>query len=163
VCAIVGAWQPANGHVGLDGASLDQWPSSQRGRFIGYVPQSWIFWTEQSPSISRFDDEHDKAAIIRAAEAAGVHKMVVRLSGGYDDRVGEGGAQLSAGQRQRIALARALYKEPFLVVMDEPNSNLDSEGDQALAEAIVNVWQRGGITIIVAHRRTMTTLPTRRK
>lgn len=157
VRTIVGAWQPTHGHVRLDGASLDQWPSFRRGRFIGYVPQSVdLLDGTIAENISRFDSEHDDAAIIRAAEAAGVHKMVVRLPGGYEHRVGEGGRQLSAGQRQRIALA--LYKEPFLVVMDEPNSNLDSEGDQALAEAIANIRQRGGITIIVAHRRNVLSL-----
>jgi PrtD family type I secretion system ABC transporter len=159
VRAIVGAWQPSHGHVRIDGASLDQWPSSERGRFIGYVPQSVdLLDGSIAENISRFDNEHDEAAIIRAAEAAGVHKMVVRLPGGYEYRVGEGGRHLSAGQRQRIALARALYKDPFLVVMDEPNSNLDNEGDQALAEAIANIRQRGGITILVAHRRSVLSL-----
>jgi PrtD family type I secretion system ABC transporter len=159
VRAIVGAWQPTHGHVRLDGASLDQWPSAQRGRFIGYVPQSIdLLDGTIAENISRFDNDHDEAAIIRAAEAAGVHKMVVRLPGGYEHRVGEGGRQMSGGQRQRIALARALYKEPFLVVMDEPNSNLDSEGDRALAEAIANIRKRSGITIIVAHRRSVLSL-----
>lgn len=159
VRAIVGAWKPAHGHIRLDSASLDQWPSEKRGRFVGYVPQSIDLMDGTiAENISRFDEARDEAAVIRAAEAAGVHTMVVRLPGGYDFRVGEGGSHLSAGQRQRIALARALYKEPFLVIMDEPNSNLDAEGDRALAEAIVGIRQRGGIAILVAHRPNVVSL-----
>uniref|UniRef100_UPI00403F012D ATP-binding cassette domain-containing protein n=1 Tax=Hyphomicrobium sp. ghe19 TaxID=2682968 RepID=UPI00403F012D len=154
--AIVGAWQPAHGHVRLHGATLDQWPAAKRGRFIGYVPQSVDLMNGTvAENIARFDEARDEAAVIRAAKAAGVHDMIVRLPAGYDLMVGEGGTQLSAGQRQRLALARALYKEPFLVVMDEPNSNLDTPGDQALAEAVANIRKRGGITLIVAHRRSI--------
>ena len=90
--------------------------------------------------------------MIEAARKAGVHDLVVRLPNGYETRIGESGAGLSAGQRQRIALARALYRDPFLVVLDEPNSNLDNEGDRALEGAIVGVRRRGGIVLIVAHR-----------
>ncbi|WP_414463304.1 type I secretion system permease/ATPase [Hyphomicrobium sp. DY-1] len=156
VRAIVGVWQPGRGHVRLDGASLDQWSEEELGRFIGYVPQSVdLFEGTIADNISRLDPVRDNPAVIAAAEAAGVHGMIVRLPGGYDFHVGPGGVNLSAGQRQRIALARALYKDPFLVVMDEPNSNLDTEGDQALAAAIAGIRQRGGITIIVAHRRSV--------
>jgi len=90
--------------------------------------------------------------MIDAAWMAGMHEMVLRLPNGYDTQIGESGAALSAGQRQRIALARALYRDPFLVVLDEPNSNLDAEGDQALTHAIMRVRARGGIVIVVAHR-----------
>ena len=90
--------------------------------------------------------------IIAAAKAAGVHDLIVGLPEGYETQVGEHGAALSAGQGQRIALARALYRDPFLVVLDEPNANLDSEGDEALTKAILGVRQRGGIVVVVAHR-----------
>jgi len=91
--------------------------------------------------------------VIAAAKAAGVHELIVQLPGGYDLQVGEDGQQLSAGQRQRIALARALYRDPFLVVLDEPNSNLDPDGEIALARAVAGVKARGGIVLLVAHRR----------
>lgn len=103
-------------------------------------------------NICRFESEPDDHAIIAAAKAASVNEMILRLPQGYETEIGENGATLSAGQSQRIALARALYKDPFIVVLDEPNSNLDQEGDAALTKAILGVRARAGIVIVVAHR-----------
>jgi ATP-binding cassette subfamily C protein len=103
-------------------------------------------------NISRFETSPDDGAILAAANSAGVHELVVSMPEGYETRIGDAGAKLSAGQRQRIALARALYRDPFLVVLDEPNSNLDSEGEEALNAAILRVRSRGGIAIVIAHR-----------
>jgi ABC-type protease/lipase transport system fused ATPase/permease subunit len=139
--------------VRLDGASLDQWTSETLGRHIGYLPQDVaLFAGTVADNIARFDPTASSSSIIAAARAAGVHDMIVQLPAGYQTVVGEGGAGLSAGQRQRIALARALYGDPFLVVLDEPNSNLDVAGDAALTRAIKSVRSRGGIAIIIAHR-----------
>jgi ATP-binding cassette subfamily C protein len=151
--AIVGVWQPARGKVRIDGAAIDQWTSETLGPHIGYLPQDVeLFSGTVAENIARFESTPDPEKIVSAARAAGVHDLILRLPDGYESKVGEGGASLSAGQRQRIALARALYGDPFLIVLDEPNSNLDTEGDEALARAILAVRNRGGIVIVVAHR-----------
>ncbi len=106
-------------------------------------------------NISRFDEQPDSASVIAASQAADVHEMILRLPNGYETRIGTEGSALSAGQRQRIGLARALYGNPFLVVLDEPNSNLDSDGDMALLKAILGIKERGGIVIVIAHRPTV--------
>jgi ATP-binding cassette, subfamily C, bacterial PrsD len=149
---LVGVWRPAHGSVRLDGAALDQW-SDALGRHIGYLPQDIeLFDGTVAENIARFQSDPDPADIIRAAEQAGVHDMIVRLPAGYETRIGPQGMALSGGQRQRVALARALYGEPFLVVLDEPNSNLDGEGEQALVRAIAGIRDRGGIAVVIAHR-----------
>ncbi|BCM17862.1 type I secretion system permease/ATPase [Mesorhizobium sp. J8] len=153
VRALVGAWKPLNGKVRLDGAPLDQWDPHSLGAHIGYLPQDVeLFDGTVADNISRFGGKSDPKGVVAAARAAGVYSMIMHLPEGFQTRIGEGGRALSAGQRQLIGLARALYGEPFLVVLDEPNSNLDVEGDAALAGAILAVRQRGGIVIVVAHR-----------
>jgi len=153
VRAIVGVWPAVRGCVRLDGATIDQWTAAARGRHIGYLPQDVeLFEGTVAQNIARFEAGPPADAIIAAAQAAGVHDLIVNLPAGYETELGEHGAALSAGQRQRIALARALYGEPFLVVLDEPNSNLDAEGEEALTKAIFGVRARGGIVVVVAHR-----------
>jgi ATP-binding cassette, subfamily C, bacterial PrsD len=150
--ALVGVWPVLQGHVRLDGAGLDRWSAAERGRHIGYLPQDVeLLPGSVARNIARFDPAASDADVVAAAKAAGVHDLVLRLPDGYETEAGEGGP-LSAGQRQRIALARALYRDPFLVVLDEPNSGLDAEGEEALASAIGGVRRRGGIAVVVAHR-----------
>ncbi|PLX35913.1 MAG: type I secretion system permease/ATPase [Hyphomicrobiales bacterium] len=151
--AIVGVWPVARGSVRLDGAPRDQWADDEIGRHIGYLPQDVeLFDGTVADNISRFDPNRSSEAVIAAAKLAGLHELVLRLPDGYDTQVGEGAAVLSAGQRQRLALARAIYGDPFLVVLDEPNSNLDGDGEAALTHAIRSVKERGGIVVIIAHR-----------
>jgi ATP-binding cassette subfamily C protein len=151
--ALIGVWPTVRGTVRLDGATLDQWGSEARGRHIGYVSQtSELFDGTIAENIARMSATWDSAAVLAAAQLAGAHDMIVRLPAGYDTRIGDGGAVLSAGQRQRIALARALYGNPFLIVLDEPNSNLDGNGEMALQKAIQQLKANGAIVIIIAHR-----------
>ena len=151
--ALVGVWRPQRGFVRLDGAALNQWSQESLGRHIGYLPQDVeLFPGSIARNIARFDPNPNPEAVIRAAQQAGVHEMIVNLPEGYDTRLGDGGVALSGGQRQRIALARALYGDPFLVVLDEPNSSLDVDGEQALTKAIMNIRERGGVAVVMAHR-----------
>jgi len=151
--ALVGVWRPVRGNIRLDHAALEHWSFEALGQHLGYLPQDVeLFDGPIARNICRFERNADPAAVVAAAQAAGVHKLILSLPDGYGTLIGEGGMALSAGQRQRIALARALYGNPFLVVLDEPSSNLDSEGEEALTQAILSVRARGGIPIIIAHR-----------
>jgi ATP-binding cassette subfamily C protein len=153
VRALVGVWLPVRGRVALDGAALAHWSPDVLGRHIGYLPQDVeLVAGTVAQNISRFESAAPSAAIVAAAKAAGVHGLILNLQEGYETEIGEQGCLLSAGQQQRIALARALYRDPFLVVLDEPNSNLDGEGEEALTSAIHGVRARGGIVVVVAHR-----------
>jgi ATP-binding cassette subfamily C protein len=153
VRALTGIWPVLRGSVRLDDAELTQWNEEVLGGYVGYLPQDVaLLDATVEENISRLADERDAPAVVKAAKAAGVHEMIVRLPEGYQTQLGPQGASLSAGQRQRIGLARALYGDPFLVLMDEPNSNLDGEGEAALTEAIWNIRKRRGIAIVIAHR-----------
>jgi PrtD family type I secretion system ABC transporter len=153
VRSLLGIWPTLRGAVRVDGADLKQWPASFFSEHVGYLPQDVALMDGTiSENICRFTDTPEPRSIIRAARQAGIHELIVRLPNGYQTELGPNGMSLSAGQRQRIALARALYGDPFLIVLDEPNSNLDSEGEEALMLAISKVRARGGIVVIVAHR-----------
>jgi PrtD family type I secretion system ABC transporter len=151
--SLVGVWGPARGNVRIDGAAIDQWSSAALGQHIGYLPQNIeLLDGTVAQNIARFELDPDPEEIIAAAKMAGVHDLILRLPNGYETEIGEQGSSLSAGQAQRVAMARALYRDPFLVVLDEPNSNLDAEGEQALTVAIRRIRARGGIVIVIAHR-----------
>lgn len=153
---MAGIWTPTHGQVRLDNAAIDQYAEEQRGCALGYLPQNAeLIDGSIAENIARFTARARSDHVIMAAEMAGVHEMVKRMPQGYGTAVGPNGAFLSAGQRQRIALARALFGSPFLLLLDEPNSNLDPEGEEALAAAVESVRGRGGIVIVAAHRRSI--------
>lgn len=149
---LVGVWSPLSGQVRLDGVDVSDWNREELGPNIGYLPQEVeLFDGTVEDNIARFGP-HDPEATVAAARKAGVHEMVLQLPQGYGTDIGEAGAVLSGGQRQRIALARALYGDPSLVVLDEPNSNLDSDGDEALRQAIDALRRAGKSVVIISHR-----------
>jgi ATP-binding cassette subfamily C protein PrsD len=151
--ALVGIWPSQQGVVRLDGAAIDQWRNEELGRYIGYLPQDVaLFDGTVAENICRFDHSTTSDAILRAAQIAGVHDIILRLPEGYSTRIGQGGMSLSAGQRQRIGLARAVFGDPFLVVLDEPNANLDADGENALSRAIQILRQNKSIVVVISHR-----------
>nr|WP_319382287.1 type I secretion system permease/ATPase [uncultured Roseibium sp.] len=151
--ALVGVTTPLRGVIRFDGAELSQWESKKRGEFIGYLPQDLqLFDGTIAENVARFREDAAPEKIIEAAKLADVHDMIVALPEGYNTIIGRSGRSLSAGQRQRLALARALYDNPFLVVLDEPNSNLDAIGESALTNAIKAMREKGSIVVVIAHR-----------
>lgn len=150
---LVGAWLPDSGDIRLDGAMLDQWSGDALGRHIGYLPQHLELMSGTiRDNIARFDPEAEDADVIKAAQIAGVHDIILQLPDGYATELGFGMQPLSGGQQQRLGLARAIYGMPRYIILDEPNSNLDANGDEALRRAIVTLREAGSTVVVMAHR-----------
>jgi ATP-binding cassette, subfamily C, bacterial exporter for protease/lipase len=150
---LVGLWKPDQGAMRIDGATFEQWDREQIGRHVGYLPQAFdLISGSIAQNISRFDASANHEDIVDAAQLANVHDMILGFPNGYSTPVDIGLSPLTGGQRQRIALARAIFRKPRLVVLDEPNSNLDADGDTALTQAIFNLRQSGSVVIVMAHR-----------
>jgi PrtD family type I secretion system ABC transporter len=155
---LMGVLPVAGGVIRIDGADLTTWNFDQLGPHLGYLPQDVeLFDGTVAQNIARFG-ELDAAKVVEAAQRAGVHDLILQLPDGYNSRIGDGGRNLSGGQRQRIGLARAIYNDPTFVVLDEPNANLDTMGEQALAEAILGLKQRQATTVVITHRLNLLSL-----
>lgn len=150
---MVGVWPPSVGNVRLDGADVFTWERSHIGKFIGYLPQNIeLFAGKVKDNIARLREEADDESVIQAAMDAGVHDLILHLPDGYDFIVKEGGQNLSGGQRQRIGLARAFFGKPQVLVLDEPNSNLDAEGELALMQSMIRAKERGMTVVFITHK-----------
>lgn len=153
--ALVGVWPPVSGQVRIDGSDIRTWNPDDLGRHLGYLPQNVeLFAGTVAENIARLG-EVNADAVVRAAEAAGVHDIILKLPEGYNTVLGEDGVGLSGGQRQRVALARALYGDPKVIVLDEPNANLDHDGERALTDAITRMKSEGRTVVVVSHRTTL--------
>ncbi len=155
----VGVWQPSNGHIRIDGADIHQYNRIELGKHIGYLPQDIeLFEGTIAQNISRFEEEPSDEKIIEAAKLSGTHELILKLPNGYGTVVGAGGMSLSGGQKQRIGLARALYGNPKIVVLDEPNSNLDDAGEYALTMALQIMKEKGMTVIFITHKQNILSL-----
>ena len=152
----VGVWPPTSGHIRIDGADIHQYNNHDLGKRIGYLPQDIeLFVGTIAQNISRFEEDAEDQKIIEAARLSGTHELILNLPNGYDTKVGVGGMSLSGGQKQRIGLARALYDNPKIVVLDEPNSNLDDAGEYALMMAIRTLKEMGTTVVFITHKKNI--------
>jgi ATP-binding cassette subfamily C protein EexD len=153
---IVGVWHPISGHIRVDGADITQYDSDKFGSYIGYLPQDIeLFEGTIAQNISRFEEDPNDEDIIAAAKLSGTHELILNLPEGYATKVGTRGMSLSGGQKQRIGLARALYGKPKIIVLDEPNSNLDDAGEYALMMALNRLKEQKITVIFITHKQNI--------